>query len=98
MKSAPCIWGVIFFPTLNFLLMISSPTPTSFFQVPASKVPEIQKFAGMTVSGRHTLGLWGGLGVCSPAGGEGHGAMMGRAGQNRRDGGTGEQVYNQQWR
>lgn len=38
--------------------MISSPTPTSFFQVPASKVPDpIEKFAGMIVSGRHTLGL-----------------------------------------
>lgn len=58
MRSVPCSWGIIFFPTLNFLLMISSPTPTSFFQVPASKVPDpIEKFAGMIVSGRHTLGL-----------------------------------------
>lgn len=99
-KRVPCSWDItFFFSTLNFPLMISSPTLPPFFQVPASKVPApTQKFPGVTVTGRHTLGLQGGLGVGSPAGGEGHRAMMGRAGQNRKDGGSGEQVYNQQWR
>lgn len=82
-KRVQCSWDVNFFSlSLNFPLMISFLTLPPFFHVPAPT----EKFPGVIVTGRHALGLQGGRGVCSPAGGEGHGAVIGRAGQNRRVG------------
>lgn len=83
MKRVQSSWDINFFPpSLNFPLMISYLTLSPFFRVP---VPT-QEFPGGTVTGRHVLGLQGDLGVCSPAGGEGQGGIIGRAGQNRRAG------------
>lgn len=62
--------------------MISYLSLPPLFHVPAP----IQKFPVGIGTRRHALGLQGGLGVCSPAGGGGRGAMIGRAGQNRRAG------------
>lgn len=62
--------------------MISYLTVPPLFHLPAPT----QKLPGGIVTGRYSLGLQGGLSMCSPAGREVQGAMIGRAGQNRRVG------------
>lgn len=75
-KRVQCSWDIHFLlSSLNFPLMISHLTLLPFFHVPAPT----KKIPGEIVTGRHALG------VCNPAG-EGHGAMTGRARQNRRVG------------
>lgn len=78
-KSAARLGHCFSFPSLNFPFVISSPTP--FFWVPVRKAPApTRDLPGVTVAGRQTLGPRGGLGEL--------GAVMGRAGQGRRDGGS----------